>query len=134
MFKKIFLLFFWFFVFVFVLFVCYVIGVFRNWIDIIIVFYWIFVIFVIFFFKFIMDCIYNYFFVGKYRNFLKFFFCKKRVLMFDLYFKKGLNIISKRGRGEVFWFLFMGDLEKNNFLFEDINFFVFYCNCVNSIF
>ena len=132
MLKKTFSLFLWFFVSVFVLSVCYVIGVFRNWTDTTTALYWISVILVTLSFKFIMDCIHNYFSAGKYRNFLKSFSRKKRALTLDSYFKKGLNIISKRGRGEVPWFLLTGDSEKNNSLLEDINLPVFHSNCVNS--
>ena len=97
MLKRTFSLFLWFFVSVFVLSVCYVIGVFRNWTDTTTALYWISVILVTLSFKFIMDCIHNYFSAGKYRNFLKSFSRKKRALTLDSYFKKGLNIISTRG-------------------------------------
>lgn len=133
MLKKIFLLFLLILVSVLVLFVCYIIGVFRNWTDTTTVLYWIFVILVTISMKLLVGCIHNYFSSGKYRNFLKFFSHKKRTLTVDSYFKKGLNIISKKGRYVVPWFLLTGDSERNSSLLKDINLPVFHSNELNSI-
>lgn len=104
MLKKIFSLFLWISISVFVLFVCYVIGVFRNWTDTTTVLYWIFVILVTLSLKLLVDCIYNYFHSGNYKKLLRLFPSKKRTLTIDSYFKKGLSIISRKGRGVVPWF------------------------------
>ena len=133
MFKKTFSLFLWIFVSAFVLSVCYVIGVLRNWTDTTTAFYWFFVILVTLSLKLLMDCIHNCFSAEKYRKLLKLFSRKKRTLTLDSYFKKGLNIISKKGRGVVPWFLLTGDSEKNNSLLKDINLPVFHSDGLNSI-
>lgn len=133
MLKKIFSLFLWIFVSVFVLSVCYVIGVFRNWTDTTTVFYWIFVILVTLTLKLIVDCIHNYFSSGKYRKLVRLFSRKKRTITLDSYFRKGMNIISKKGRGVVPWFLLTGDSEKNASLLKDINLPVFHSNELNGI-
>ncbi|MEL9773956.1 type VI secretion protein, partial [Escherichia coli] len=133
MFKKTFSLFLWIFVSAFVLSVCYVIGVLRNWTDTTTAFYWFFVILVTLSLKLLMDCIHNCFSTEKYRKLLKLFSRKKRTLTLDSYFKKGLNIISKKGRGVVPWFLLTGDSEKNNSLLKDINLPVFHSDGLNSI-
>ncbi|HBB5130820.1 TPA: type VI secretion protein, partial [Escherichia coli] len=126
-------LFLWIFVSVFVLSVCYVIGVFRNWTDTTTVLCWIFVILVTLTLKLLVDCIHNYFSAGKYRKLVKLFSRKKRKLTLDSYFKKGMNIISKKGRGVVPWFLLTGDSEKNSSLLKDINVPVFHSNELNCI-
>ncbi|EFI0541046.1 TPA: type VI secretion protein, partial [Escherichia coli] len=133
MLKKIFPLFLWFFVSVFSLSILYVIGVLRNWTDTTTVLYWIFVILVTLSLKLLVDCIRNYFLAGKYRHFIMLFFRKKRTLMLDSYFSKGLKIIRKKGRGKVPWFLLTGISEKGNSLINDINLPVFHCNGLNSI-
>ncbi len=98
--KKIFPLFLWFFVSVFSLSILYVIGVLRNWTDTTTVLYWIFVILVTLSLKLLVDCIRNYFLAGKYRHFIMLFFRKKRTLMLDSYFSKGLKIIRKKEEGK----------------------------------
>ncbi|HBN1390650.1 TPA: type VI secretion protein [Escherichia coli] len=126
-------LFLWFFVSVFSLSILYVIGVLRNWTDTTTVLYWIFVILVTLSLKLLVDCIRNYFLAGKYRHFIMLFFRKKRTLMLDSYFSKGLKIIRKKGRGKVPWFLLTGISEKGNSLINDINLPVFHCKGLNSI-
>ncbi len=99
MLKKIFPLFLWFFCFcfLFVYFIC-------DWcvkkldryynstvLD--------FVILVTLSLKLLVDCIRNYFLAGKYRHFIMLFFRKKRTLMLDSYFSKGLKIIRKKEEG-----------------------------------
>ncbi|EFG4029115.1 type VI secretion protein [Escherichia coli] len=133
MLKKIFSLLLWIFISVFVLSVCYAIGVFRNWTDTTTVLYWIFVILVTLSLKLLVDCIHNYFSAGKYRKLLKLFSRKKRTSTLDSYFKKGLNIISKKGRGVVPWFLLTGDSKKNTSLLKDIKLPVFHSNELNGI-
>ncbi|EET5526575.1 type VI secretion protein, partial [Escherichia coli] len=131
--KKIFSLFLWIFVSVFVFSVCYVIGVFRNWTDTTTVLYWIFVILVTLSLKLLVDCIHNYFSSGKYRKLVKLFTRKKRTITLDSYFRKGMNIISKKGIGVVPWFLLTGDSEKNTSLLKDINLPVFHSNELNGV-
>ena len=133
MLKKMFSLFFWIFVSVFVLSVCYIIGVFRNWTDTTTVLYWIFVILVTFTLKLIVDCIHNYFSAGKYRKLVNLFSRKKRTITLASYFRKGMNIISKKGRGVVPWFLLTGYSEKNSSLLKGINLPVFHSNELNGI-
>ena len=134
MLKKTFLLFLWIFVSAFVLSVCYVIGVLRNWTDTTTAFYWFFVILVTLSLKLLMGCIHSCFSAEKYRKLTKLFSRKKRTLTLDSYFKKGLNIISKKGRGVVPWFLLIGDSEKNNSLLKDIKLPVFHSDGANSIY
>ncbi|HFS3751027.1 TPA: type VI secretion protein IcmF/TssM N-terminal domain-containing protein, partial [Escherichia coli] len=126
-------LFLWIFVSVFVFSVCYVIGVFRNWTDTTTVLYWIFVILVTLSLKLLVDCIHNYFSSGKYRKLVKLFTRKKRTITLDSYFRKGMNIISKKGIGVVPWFLLTGDSEKNTSLLKDINLPVFHSNELNGV-
>ena len=133
MLKKIFSLFLWISISVFVLFVCYVIGVFRNWTDTTTVLYWIFVILVTLSLKLLVDCIYNYFHSGNYKKLLRLFPSKKRTLTIDSYFKKGLSIISRKGRGVVPWFLLTGDSIQNTSLLKDINLPVFHNEELNGI-
>ncbi|MEE6852581.1 type VI secretion protein IcmF/TssM N-terminal domain-containing protein [Escherichia coli :H21] len=133
MLKKTFSLFLWIFVSAFVLSVCYVIGVVRNWTDTTTAFYWFFVILVTLSLKLLVDCIHNCFSAEKYRVLLNLFSRKKRTLTLDSYFKKGLNTISKKGRGVVPWFLLTGESEKNNPLLKDINLPVFHRDGGNSI-
>lgn len=133
MLKKTFSLFLWVFVSAFVLFVCYVIGVVRNWTDTTTALYWFFVILVTLSLKLLVDCIHNCFSAEKFRGLLKLFSRKKRTLTLDSYFKKGLNTISKKGRGVVPWFLLTGESEKNNSLLKDINLPVFHRDGLNSI-
>ena len=83
--------------------------------------------------KLLVDCIHNYFSTGKYKKLVKLFSRKKRKLTLDSYFKKGMNIISKKGRGVVPWFLLTGDSEKNSSLLKDINVPVFHSNELNCI-
>ena len=133
MLKKIFSLFLWISISVFVLFVCYVIGVFRNWTDTTTVLYWIFVILVTLSLKLLVDCIYNYFHSGNYKKLLRLFPGKKRTLTIDSYFKKGLSIISRKGRGVVPWFLLTGDSIQNTSLLKGINLPVFHNDELNGI-
>ncbi|EEW6292166.1 type VI secretion protein, partial [Escherichia coli] len=133
MLKKIFSLFLWIFVSVFVFSVCYVIGVFRNWTDTTTVLYWIFVILVTLSLKLLVDCIHNYFSSGEFRKLVKLFTRKKRTITLDSYFRKGMNIISKKGIGVVPWFLLTGGAEKNTSLLKDINLPVFHSNELNGV-
>ncbi|EIU5772759.1 type VI secretion protein [Salmonella enterica] len=133
MLKKTFSLFLWVFISVFVLFVCYVIGVLRNWTDTTTGLYWFFVILVTLFTKLFVDYIRHYFSAGKYRKLIKLFSREKRTSTLDFHFKSGFKIISKKGRGRVPWFLLTGNSEKNTSLLKDINLPVFHSNGKNNI-
>ncbi|HCP1785239.1 TPA: type VI secretion protein, partial [Escherichia coli] len=116
----------------FALSVSYVIGILRNWTDTTILLFCFFIILVTIFLRLFFCGVHVYFSTGKYRRFLEIFFRQKRTSTLDSHFRKGLKIISKKGRGSAPWFLLTSTSGENTSLLKDIKLPVFHNKWINN--